>query len=62
MRLFTFADSIILYITAFAFAPATVSANSQFFLCTAKGLIALSALEFVSGIFPSSKNLIRLSF
>ena len=50
-----------LYQTAFAFAPATVSANNQFFLCTANGRIALSALELSIGILPSLTNLLRLS-
>ena len=54
--LFSFADSIIEYITAFAFAPSTLSANNQFFLCTANGLIDLSAKLFVNGIRPSFKN------
>ena len=61
-KLFTFADSITEYHTAFALAPLTLSANSQFFLCTAKGLIALSAFELVSGILPSFKNLLKFSF
>lgn len=54
--LFTFADSISEYITAFAFAPSILSANSQFFLCTANGLIALSAKLFDKGILASLKN------
>jgi len=50
------------YIMAEISAPSGVAENSQFFLPTTKGLIALSARLLESGMFPSSRNRLRYFF
>lgn len=58
-KLFALAVSAMLYATALAWAPATVSITFQFFLPTQNGRIARSHAELLIGISPVSRNALR---